>query len=211
MKKLRRQFGAKFVSALTRCPTLVADLQAIAEAGIKIRRVGRWCQAFTELSKKTIYIGSKCSLSYQLVALAHEASHAVYRPTISPLPGETGRQEFIERCLEDEVEAFVHEAQVVEEMRRARIYVGKHLLNWYERYKKGGREAVLCAVRSAPSSITGDSYPEHYGEWYDAAVKAPFRLPMCSSSSGCCSRSATPKANSQTDRTVCNRLGTSFL
>lgn len=44
---------------------------------------------------------------------------------------DTGRQEFIDRCLDDETEAITHEIQIVREMLAAGIEVPEEELNWY--------------------------------------------------------------------------------
>jgi hypothetical protein len=178
MQRIRKQFGAKFADALAKCPTLVADLKAIRAAGVKIRKVGGHCQAYSMLARLTIYIGSRCGLSYKLVSLAHEKVHMLDSPTPSPTPGKTGRKAFIEMCLGSEVDAIVHEVQVVAELLAAGIHVDDHSMKWYRLHKKGGRAAIRKAIEEAVTSNTGEKYPEYYGGWYDDALKPKDRLPF---------------------------------
>lgn len=178
MQRIRKQFGAKFADALAKCPTLKADLEEIRSSGVTIRRVGGHCQAYSMLARKRIYIGSSCSLSYQLIALAHEKIHMIDSPTPPPVPGVTGRQSFIEMCLASEVDAICHEVVVAEELLAAGLPVDSHSLSWVKRFRQGGRAAIRKAIESAVTSNTGEKYPEYYGHWYDDAVKPKDRLPF---------------------------------
>lgn len=178
MKAFRKQFGRKFADALSKCPTLVADLAEIRSKGVKIRKVGGHCQAYSMLKRMTIYIGSKCKLSYALIALAHEKVHLLVSPTPNPTPRVSSRQAFIEMCLEAETDAIVHEVQVVQELLDAGIKVDAHSMKWYRRFKRGGRNAIRAAMNEAITSNTGEKYPEYYGGWYDEVVKPKDRLPF---------------------------------
>jgi len=178
MQRIRRQFGAAFAGALAKCPTLVADLKALRQHGVKIRKVGGHCQAYSNYFTKSIYIGAKCNLTYQLVALGHEKVHVLDSPTPNPLPGKTGRREFIDFCLNAETDAIVHEVQIVSELLAAGYKVDSHSMSWYRRFKRGGRVAIRKAIEEAVTSNTGDKYPEYYGDWYDETVKPKDRLPF---------------------------------
>jgi hypothetical protein len=178
MQRIRKQFGDKFADALAKCPTLVADLAELRRHGVKIRKVTGHCQAYSNHFHKTIHIGSRCGLTYKLVALAHEKVHVLDSVTPHPLPGKTGRQEFIDMCLNAETDAIVHEVQVVAELIAAGYRVDAHSMKWYRRFQRGGRVAVRKAIESAVTSNTGESYPEYYGAWYDEVVKPQFRLPQ---------------------------------
>lgn len=178
MNKLRRQFGESFIEALSKCPTLVADLAEIRANGVKIRKLGGHCQAYSNRGKKTIYIGARCKLSYKLISLAHEKVHVLVSPTPDPVPGKTSRQAFINMCLEAETDCIEHEVKVVAELLAARITVDDHSMGWYRRYQKGGRQAIREAMENAHASTTGEKYPEYYGGWYDEAVRPKDRLPF---------------------------------
>ncbi|GEM_PF-417216 len=178
MDQIKRQFGAAFAEALAQCPTLVADLREIRQNGVRIRKLSGHCQAYSNRDRKTIYIGSRCSLSYKLISLAHEKVHVLVSPTPNPIPGKTGRQAFIDMCLNAETDAIVHEVQVTGELVRAGIPVDKHSLTWYRRFKRGGRAAVRKAIEGAYTSNTGEKYPDYYGLWYDEVVKPKDRLPF---------------------------------
>jgi hypothetical protein len=178
MQRIRKQFGAAFADALAKCPTLVADLQVLRQHGVRIRKVGGHCQAYSNHFTKSIYIGSKCNMTYQLVGLGHEKVHVLDSPTPNPVPGKTGRREFIDMCLNAETDAIVHEVQIVSELLAAGYKVDSHSLSWYRRFKRGGRFAIRKAIEEAVTSNTGEKYPEYYGGWYDEAVKPKDRLPF---------------------------------
>jgi hypothetical protein len=178
MEQIRRQFGDKFAKALSKCPTLVADLQEIRAAGVKIRKLGGRCQAYSDRDKRTIYIGGRCGLSYKLISLAHEKVHVLVSLTPDPIPGKTGRQAFIDMCLNAETDAIVHEVVVAGELLAAGIAVDDHSMKWYRRFKRGGRAAIRKAIEQSYTSNTGERYPEYYGGWYDEVVKPKDRLPL---------------------------------
>lgn len=177
MRNLRRQFGKKFAETAKKCPTLVADIQEIRERGVKIRLVNGPCRAYYDRKKRTIYIGKWCPRNYKLISIAHEFVHAVVRPTIDPVPGETGRMEFVERCLEEETEAIVHEIMIVKELLKAGVKIDPKELEWLRRYRSGGRKAIKRALQKTITSTTGEDYPEYYGMWYDEIVPPAQRLP----------------------------------
>jgi hypothetical protein len=166
------------VTALSQCPTLVQDVADLRAAGVRIRRVGGHCQAYSMRKRMTIYIGSKCKLSYQLISLGHEKIHVLVSPTDDPVPGVTGRQAFIDSCLESETDSIVHEVIIVGELLAAGYPVDDHSMKWYRRFQKGGRAAVRKAIAEAFTSNTGERYPEYYGGWYDEAIKPKDRLPV---------------------------------
>lgn len=178
MLRIRKQFGLKFADALSKSPTLVKDLEELRAAGVKIRRVGGHCQAYTMNERKTIYIGTKCKLGYQLIALAHEKVHMVGSPTQNPVPRVTGRQAFIDHCLDCETDCIVHEVVVANELLAAGVKLDDHSLSWVKRFKRGGRAAIRRAIAKATTSNTGEKYPEYYGGWYDDAIKPKDRLPF---------------------------------
>lgn len=181
MEKLRKQFGRKFADTLAKCPTLVADLDELRQHGVKIRKVsgeGKHCQAYSMRKRMTIYLGTHCSVAQKLIALAHEKVHMIVKPTPDPIPRTMGRQEFIEFNLNAETDCIVHEVKVTAELVKLGLKVDDHSLSWLRRYKRGGRPAILKAMRKAVTSNTGELYPEYYGGWYDEAVKPKHRLPL---------------------------------
>lgn len=176
--KLQRQFGARFIQAVAKCPTLIADLKDIHANGIIIRKVGGHCQAYSIRKKKSIYVGSKCKLSYKLISIAHEKIHVLDSPTPDPVPGKTGRQWFIDACLDGETDSIVHEVVIVGELLAAGHEVDDHSMKWFRRFNKGGRAAIRKAIEEAFTSNTGEKYPEYYGLWYDEVVRPSLRLPL---------------------------------
>lgn len=177
MRNLKRKFGKKFVEAALKSPTLVDDLALIDEHGVRIRLVDGPCRAYYDRKKRTIYIGRWCPRNYKLISIAHEFVHALVKPTHDPIPGKTGRQEFIDRCLEEETEAIVHEILIVRELLKAEVEVDPKELEWLRRYQTGGRRAIRRALQKTITSTTGEDYPEYYGSWYDEIVPPAQRLP----------------------------------
>ncbi|MCC7530395.1 MAG: hypothetical protein IT342_17860 [Candidatus Melainabacteria bacterium] len=181
MEKLRKQFGHELAETLAKCPTLVADLAELRKHGVKIRKVsgeGKHCQAYSMRKRMTIYLGTHCSVAQKLIALAHEKVHVIVKPTPDPIPREMGRKEFIEFNLNAETDCIVHEVKVTAELVKLGLKVDDHSLSWLRRYKRGGRPAILKAMRKAITSNTGELYPDYYGSWYDEAVKPKHRLPF---------------------------------
>lgn len=177
LRNLKRQFGKRLVEVALKSPTLIEDINKIKSEGVKIRQVDGPCRAYYDRRKRTIYIGRWCPRNYKLISIAHEFVHALVRPTIDPVVGETGRQEFIERCLEEETEAIVHEIRIVKELLKAGVKVDPKELEWLNRYKRGGRRAIRKALEKTITSTTGEDYPEYYGSWYDEIVPRAKRLP----------------------------------
>jgi hypothetical protein len=177
LKNLRRQFGRRMVELVLKSPTLVDDISRIRDEGVRIRLVPGPCRAYYDRKRRTIYIGRWCPRNYKIISIAHEFVHALVRPTRDPIVGETGRQEFIERCLEEETEAIVHEISIVKELIKANVKVDPKELEWLNRYKRGGRKAVRRALVRTITSTTGEDYPEYYGSWYDEMIPPAKRLP----------------------------------
>jgi hypothetical protein len=177
IRNLKRQFGKKLVEAALKSPTLMDDIGRIKKEGVRIRLVDGPCRAYYDRKKRTIYIGRWCPRNYKLISIAHEFVHALVKPTIDPLPGKTGRQEFIDRCLEEETEAIVHEIRIVKELMKAGVPVDPKELEWLKRYQSGGRRAIRRALQKTITSTTGEDYPEYYGSWYDEIIPPAMRLP----------------------------------
>jgi hypothetical protein len=178
MRNFRRQFGKTTAEIAKKSPTLVADIAEIREKGVKIRRIFGPCQACYDRKKWIIYISWQCPKLYKLVSIAHEFVHALVKPSKDPIPGETGRQEFINACLEEETEAICHEIQIVREFLAAGVPVEEKELIWLNRYRYGGGKANIRRwLEKTITSTTGETYPEYYGEWYDEVIPKKMRLP----------------------------------
>jgi hypothetical protein len=177
IRNLKRQFGKKLVEAALKSPTLMDDIGRIKQEGVRIRLVDGPCRAYYDRKKRTIYIGRWCPRNYKLISIAHEFVHALVKPTVDPIPGKTGRQEFIDRCLEEETEAIVHEIHIVKELMKAGVPVDPKELEWLRRYRSGGRRAIRRALQKTITSTTGEDYPEYYGSWYDEIIPPAQRLP----------------------------------
>lgn len=168
MRLLKRQFGAAFVEALAKSPTLVKDVEEIRQRGFKIRRVkGR--QFYSRLENKTIYIGTDCHLSLQLVNLGHEKTHLVNdRPIVDSFMDSKDRQAFVEERIGFEADAGIHEFEIAAELIAAGVPVLWEKHAWLRRYRKGGRAAVVEAIHRVTASTQAHlTYPEYYGQIYD--------------------------------------------
>jgi hypothetical protein len=167
---LSKKFGEAFARQAMRLPTLMSYIKDLREADVRIKLCDG-IQAYYKATNRTIYIGREAPRNYALVSIGHEYSHALIRPTIHPKPGITGRQEFIESCLEDEAEAIIHELKVLREMLKAGMRVAQRDMGWYYRYRHGGGRANLIKhLRTTVTSTTGEDYETYYGEWYDEVV-----------------------------------------
>ncbi len=177
LRNLRRQFGKRLIAIALKSPTLIEDIERIKFEGVKIRQVAGPCRAYYDRRKRTIYIGRWCPRNYKLISIAHEFVHALIRPTLDPIAGKTSRHEFVERCLEEETEAIVHEISIVRELIKAGVKVDPKELDWLNRYRRGGRKAICKALQKTITSTTGEDYPEYYGSWYDEMIPRAKRLP----------------------------------
>lgn len=183
MKKLKRQFGTKFVEMLKKSPTLLKDLEEIRANNVTIRQLPGRCQAYYNRNNKTIYLGSRCSVAYKIISLGHEFVHALLRPTTDPILGVTGRKEFIARCLSEEAEAIVHELKVQDELKEAGIDLTygrtREPFNedWVNCYHKYGRSGIRRKLKNTFTSTTSEKYPAYYGGWYDENIPESHRLP----------------------------------
>ncbi|MBS1995531.1 MAG: hypothetical protein JSS86_04440 [Cyanobacteria bacterium SZAS LIN-2] len=175
MQRLRRQFGALFVQALVKSPTLVSDLAELRAKGVKIRRVdNKLSNTFAESDprKKIIYIGKNCPLSYQLTALAHEKYHVLTRVTPLPDPRKIRRGAFVNECFDCEVGATLHDLIVAAELQAAGLTMDSHTLNLLTVFQKGGKRALRKALSESTTSNTGDTYRQYYGNVWDEADEA---------------------------------------
>jgi hypothetical protein len=177
LNNLKRQFGIKFVEAATKSKTFLHALHEIRTKNVKIRLVHGPCRAYYDSKKRTIYIGYWCPRNYKIISIVHEFVHALVRPTTHPIPGVTGRQEFIDRCIGEETEAIVMEVQCVAELLEAGVRLEDAELEWLKIYKSGGRQAIFRKLQKTVTSTTGEEYPEYYGSWYDEIVPKRQRLP----------------------------------
>lgn len=175
MKRLRKQFGALFVEALVKSPTLVSDLAELRANGVKIRRVNnRLSATYAESDPRTkvIYICKNCSLPYQLTALAHEKYHVVTRLTPLADPNKIRRGAFVNECFQCEVEAEIHSLKVATELQNAGMTLDDHTLGLLTIYQEGGRKALRKKLSTATTSNTGDTYRKYYGQIWDDAEEA---------------------------------------
>ena len=177
LRNLKRQFGKRLVEVALKSPTLITDIERIRLEGVRIRLVDGPCRAYYDRKRRTIYIGRWCPRNYKLISIAHEFVHALIKPTVDPIPGKTGRKEFVDRCLDEETEAIVHEIMIVKELMRAGVAVDTKELAWLRRYNRGGRKAIRRALQKTITSTTGEDYPEYYASWYDEIVPPAKRLP----------------------------------
>lgn len=152
---LKRQFGKRFVEAALKSRTFVRALYDIRTNQVKIRLVDGPCRAYYDRRKRTIYIGRWCPCNYKIISVVHEYVHALVRPTTDPIPGETGRQEFIDRCLDEEAEAIAMEVQCVKDLLKAGARLDPKELEWLKRFNKGGRKAIRRALETTVTSTTG--------------------------------------------------------
>ncbi len=175
--KLEKKLGKSVIDIALKLPTLMDDIDKIEEAGIKIKFIDGPCKAYYDKRKRTIFIGKWCPRNYKLISIAHEFVHAILNPTQDPVPGKTGRKEFIERCLEEETMAIIHEINIVKELVKANVKIDNNELEWLKRYEEGGKKAIYKALKTTITSTTGEDYPEYYGGWYDESIPARKRLP----------------------------------
>ncbi len=167
MNLLKRQFGAKFVSDISRSPTLVADIKEIRKRGIKIRRIKGGDVAYTEKANKLICIGKNASASFRLTALAHEAYHALHgRQSIDRLqPGMT-RRCFLNRVLNEETDCIVHELEVVHELLEAGVrWFDRGTMSWYHGWRRGGRAYIRRRV-ARTDNVFNEKFPDYYSRIY---------------------------------------------
>lgn len=177
LDKLTRQFGKRFVNDAIKSKTFLHALREIQTNGVKIRLVSGACRAYYDRRTRTIYLAKCCPRNYKIISVVHEYSHALRRQTIDPIPGVTGRQEFIRRCIGDEVEAIAMEVKCVAELVKAGVNIDEKELRWLKLYKRGGRRALYRELENTITSTTGETYPEYYGSWYDEIVPKHKRMP----------------------------------
>lgn len=168
MRFLKRQFGASFVSALEKSPTLVADLAQCRRKGVRIRKVPGKRQGYSLKSRKLIGIGDRGTRSYKLTVLAHEMFH-VLRGTapIDHVPAGMSRMQFVHLLLEEETSCMVHEAIVIGELIAAGVCVDRECHRWYRLWKRGGRKAIRKRVNELQNSIDDKLYPDYYADIYN--------------------------------------------
>lgn len=177
LHNLRRQFGKSLVAVAIQSATFLHVLREIRTHKVKIRLVDGPCRAYYDRKKRTIYIGHWCPRDYKIISLVHEYVHALVKPTIDPVPGVTGRQEFIYRCIGEETEAIAIEVQCVTDLLKAGIRLSDRDLKWFRLYEKGGRRAIRKELTTTVTSTTGEDYPTYYGSWYDEIIPTRLRLP----------------------------------
>ncbi|GEM_PF-380657 len=169
--------GARLGGVAGRSSTLLYDLSDLAHAGIKLRFVGGSPRAYYDEKAKTIYIARSMTDAGKSLAVAHEYAHALLYPMAAPVPGKLSKEAFVDRGIEQEVDAVVHELMVADELARHRVPLGTWAAHLLWSYKQNGRAAVARLVCSSANSATGESYAAHYSQWYDEATASSHRQP----------------------------------
>jgi tetratricopeptide (TPR) repeat protein len=164
-----KAIGAQLAAVASKSPIVLGDICGLLKRGIRIQFVKR-NGAYFDQKTKTIYVGNSFSDSHKLLALSHEYSHAVLNPTRNPVPGKTGRKEFILESFQQEADAVIHELIAAEELRSAGVPLDKPTLELLNAYQKDGRDIVLRYIDSSKNSATEEGYVEHFNRWYDEAV-----------------------------------------
>lgn len=177
LHNLERQFGKRFVETAKKLPTFLHVLGEIRINKVRIRQVDGPCRAYYDRKRRTICIGQRCPRNYKLISIVHEYSHALIRTTVDPEPGVTGKQEFIDSCIEDETVAIVTELKCVKDLIKAGVYIDDKELEWLNVYQKGGRRAIRKKLANTITSTTGEDYITYYGAWYDEMIPTHLRLP----------------------------------
>lgn len=177
LSNLERQFCKRLVATAIRSKTFVKALRRIRTEQVRIKQISGPCSAYYNCKKRIIYIGRRCPRNYKIISIVHEFVHALVSPTIDPIPGITGRKEFIRRCIGDETAAIALEVQCVDELLKAGVKLDKRDLKWLRLYKKHGRRGIRKKLQKTITSTTGEDYPTYYGYWYDECVPEHLRLP----------------------------------
>jgi tetratricopeptide (TPR) repeat protein len=169
---LRRNIlGVELADTAERSATVVDDLSALLDSGVKVRFVEGPCRAYFDQRERTIKIAKSCSASRKLLAIAHEYAHALLNPTAQPVANKIGRQEFVELGMQDEADAIVHELVVARELRRSGVALDPSTERLLDAFNNKGRMAVINFLNLAKNSVNDESYETHFGRWYDEVVK----------------------------------------
>lgn len=172
LDRCRATLGADLAKIAEQSHTVIDDLTALLDRGVKVRFVPGPCRAFFDQKSRTINIASSCSSSRKLLAISHEYAHALLNPTAAPSREKISRQQFIERGLEDESDAVIHELVVARELKSAGITLDKSTERLLSAFDDRGSIAVTNFLNNAQNSATDESYVTHFGRWYDEVVKS---------------------------------------
>lgn len=162
--------GPQLAKIAQKSPAVAGDLADLVNSGIKVQFANGRKRAFFDRRSRTISISNEKSDSQKLQSLAHEYSHVFLNPTLNPIPGKTGRSEFIQQGLEQEADAVIHELIVAYELKAAGVPVDKETLTLLSDYTTKGRPAILKYILTAKNSATNENYIEHFNSWYDEIV-----------------------------------------
>lgn len=176
-KAFIKVFGKSMFESACLSKTLLKLICRAHESKVKYKLLNGVCMAYYDSNKNTIYIGKFCPRNYKIISVAHEISHAVIRRTVNPIPGVTGRKEFIESCIDDETESIVQELKVLVELKNAGIKFHEKEERWLKAYKSGGRRTIRKILKTTITSTTLETYPTYYSGWYDQIVPKSKRLP----------------------------------
>lgn len=164
-----KAIGKKLAVVAAKSPIVFEDICALLQRGIRIEFVKR-NGAYFDQKSKTIYVSAQFSDSHKLLALSHEYAHAVLNPTTNPIPGKTGRKEFILQGFEQEADAVIHELMAAQELKAVGVPLDKTTLELLSAYQQGGRNAILRYIDSSKNSANEEGYIEHFSHWYDETV-----------------------------------------
>ncbi|MBX9878112.1 MAG: tetratricopeptide repeat protein [Candidatus Obscuribacterales bacterium] len=166
---LSKPLGEKLALIAAKSPVVFDDICTLLRRGVKIEFVKR-NGAYFDQKTKTIYVSTKFSDSHKLLALSHEYAHAVLNPTNNPIPGKTGRKEFILQGFEQEADAVIHELMAAQELKAAGVPIDKATEELLTAYQQSGRDAVLRYIDLSKNSANEEGYIEHFSHWYDETV-----------------------------------------
>lgn len=170
---LEKRAGIRFLIAIAKSPTMLLVFDRIVQEKIKIVFLNQYLFADSNPVSKTIFIGKKAPISYKLVSIAHEFVHIAVRPTPDPFCSGMNEQEFVDECLEEEVESILAEQPVIAELQSAGYKVDSATLQWKAILDEYGREKIKETVAlSCPSSSFNETYVDFYGRWYRLIMKA---------------------------------------
>jgi len=172
LDKAKSLLGPQLFSIAQKSPVAVGDLLDLLRLGIKIKFVSGQQRAWFDRKTKTIYISKNRTDGEKLQAIAHEYSHVVLNPTANPMPGKTGREEFIRQGFEQEIDAVIHELIVANELNSQGVPVDEKALTLLSKYQKDGRQTIFKYVLDSKNSATNEDYFEHFNSWYDEMVPA---------------------------------------
>lgn len=167
---IEKVLGASLARTAEKSPTASGDLADLLRLGIKVEFVAGRQRAFFDSKTKTIYISKNRTDSQKLQAISHEYSHVALNPTLNPIAGKTGREEFIRQGLEQEADAVIHELMVANELKSVGIILDRSTATLLNDYQAGGRQAVYRYILESKNSATNENYIDHFDKWYAEVV-----------------------------------------